>query len=52
MKKLEDFQAEKVDVKSINGGNLKANAPDTMSIIYSGTEVCDVKNDGPDAWPF
>jgi hypothetical protein len=46
MKKLEDFNAEKVELKTINGGRIQAT--DTMTIIYSGTEVCEVKGDGPD----
>ena len=50
MKKLEDFQAEKVNVSSIYGGKMAIAPADTMTIVYSGTEVCDVKSDGLDDW--
>ena len=52
MKKLQDFQAEKVELKAIKGGKSLAAAPDTMTIVRQGTEICEVKSDGPDAWPF
>ncbi len=38
MKKLENFECEKVEIKSIMGGG-------SMTIVYQGTEVCDVRND-------
>lgn len=43
MKNLEDFQCEKVELKKVVGGRM-AEEP-SMTIIYSGTEVCDVKTD-------
>lgn len=48
MKKLEDFMCEKVEIKSVYGGRVAS--IDTMTIIYQGTEVCEVKSDGPDNW--
>ena len=40
MKKLKDFQCEKVDIRSIWGGD-----EPSMTIVYQGTEVCEVKTD-------
>lgn len=40
MKKLEDFQCEKVEINNIYGGKMEE-----MTIIYSGTEVCEVRGD-------
>lgn len=47
MKKLENFELQKVEIKSIFGG--RTASTDTMTIVYSGTEVCEVKSDGADA---
>lgn len=49
MKKLEDFQAEKVNVKSIYGGKRLAPA-DTMTIVGLGTSKEEVCSDGMDDW--
>lgn len=43
MKNLEDFECEKIDTKNIFGGRM-AEEP-SMTIVYSGTEVCDVHTD-------
>ena len=40
MKKLEDFQCEKVEIKNVYGGS-----EPSMTIVYQGTEVCDVHAD-------
>lgn len=47
MSQLNDFNAEKVNVNSIYGGLRASN--DTATIVYQGTEICEVKSDGPDA---
>lgn len=48
MKKLEDFQAEKVELKSIYGG--KVACPDTFTIKKCGNEPSTCENDGADCW--
>ncbi|WP_291151221.1 hypothetical protein [Flavobacterium sp. UBA7680] len=40
MKKLENFECEKVEIKTIYGGK-----EPSMTIVYQGTEVCDVHTD-------
>lgn len=44
MKKLEDFQCEKIEIKDVFGGKYAQEEP-SMTIIYQGTEVCEVKTD-------
>lgn len=43
MKKLEDFECEKIEVKTVYGGRMQAEP--SMTIVYQGTEVCDVHTD-------
>ncbi len=45
MRKLEDFECEKVEIKSIYGGQLREECPDTCTIV---TSTGNGKNDGPD----
>lgn len=46
MKKLEDFECEKVEIKTIYGGILvPKECPDTCTIV---TSTGNGKNDGPD----
>ncbi len=51
MKKLEDFQAQKVELKNICGGSLEIGAGvsgDEMTVVVKDKKVTDVKADGPD----
>ena len=45
MKKLEDFECKKVEVKTIYGGRMVEVCPDTCTII---TSTHDGRNDGAD----
>ena len=45
MKKLEDFECNKVDVKTIYGGQMIETCPDTCTI---NTKTHTGKSDGPD----
>lgn len=44
MKKLEDFQCEKVEIKTVYGGQMEAECPDTLTLQKGH----DGKSDGPD----
>ncbi|MET3026042.1 hypothetical protein ABXT06_05145 [Flavobacterium sp. UW10123] len=41
MKKLQDFECEKVEIKTVYGGYVEPGP----TIIYQGTEVCEVRTD-------
>lgn len=45
MKKLEDFECEKVEIKTIYGGTQVEECPDTCTIV---TSTHTGKSDGPD----